>query len=77
MATKSSNSEKIGFVTTGYIDKQGTAQGDSAMFNQMPPGMDITNQDEPVSVFDFNPTNPKEKIVGNMMDIKNPIPPRA
>jgi hypothetical protein len=37
--------EKSGFQTEGYIVKKGTPQGESAMFNKMPPGMDITNQD--------------------------------
>lgn len=37
--------EKSGFQTEGYIFKKGTPQGESAMFNKMPPGMDITNQD--------------------------------
>lgn len=37
-------SNKTGFDTGGYQDKKGTPQGDSAMFNKMPPGMDITNQ---------------------------------
>lgn len=38
------DSERTGFDTAGYIDKQGTPHGESAMFNHMPPGMDITNQ---------------------------------
>ena len=37
--------EKSGFQTDGYIDKKGTPHGEAAMFNKMPPGMDITNQD--------------------------------
>lgn len=37
--------EKSGFQTTGYINKKGTPFGETAMFNKMPPGMDITNQD--------------------------------
>lgn len=36
--------DKAGFVTSGYIDKNGMAYGEGAMMNQMPPGMDITNQ---------------------------------
>jgi hypothetical protein len=34
-----------GFVKSGYINKKGTPQGDSATFNRMPPGMDISNQE--------------------------------
>jgi hypothetical protein len=30
--------------TMSYIDKKGTPQGESAAFNQMPPGMDIDDQ---------------------------------
>lgn len=40
-----SDSEMTGFLTSGYINKKGTPQGESAMFNKMPPGMDIANQD--------------------------------
>lgn len=40
-----SNSDPTGFVTSGYIVKKGTPQGDGATFNKMPPGMDIMNQD--------------------------------
>ena len=36
--------EKSGFEVTGYIDKKGTPYGDSATFNKLPPGMDITQQ---------------------------------
>lgn len=43
-SARGSDSEKVGFVTSGYIDKQNTPSGESAMFNTMPPGMDITNQ---------------------------------
>lgn len=37
--------EKSGFQTTGYINKKGTPYGEGVMFNKMPPGMDIGNQD--------------------------------
>lgn len=37
--------EKSGFQTDGYIDKKGTTYGESAKFNMLPPGMDITNQE--------------------------------
>lgn len=37
--------EKTGFVTSGYIDKQGTPYGEAAKFNFLPPGMDISNQE--------------------------------
>lgn len=37
--------EKSGFQTTGYIDKQGTPYGEAAKFNFLPPGMDISNQE--------------------------------
>lgn len=37
--------EKSGFQTEGYIDKKGTPYGDSATFNRMPPGMDISDQE--------------------------------
>ena len=38
------NPDLVGFVTSGYIDKQDTPFGEAARFNHMPPGMDITNQ---------------------------------
>ena len=37
--------EKSGFQTGGYIDKKGTAYGEAAKFNFLPPGMDISNQE--------------------------------
>lgn len=37
--------EKSGFITTGYLDKQGTPYGEAAKFNFLPPGMDISNQE--------------------------------
>ncbi len=37
--------EKSGFISDGYIDKQGTPYGEAAKFNFMPPGMDISNQE--------------------------------
>lgn len=40
-----SNNEMIGFQTSGYIDKQGTPYGEAAKFNFLPPGMDISNQE--------------------------------
>ena len=36
--------EMSGFVTDGYLDKQGTPYGEAAKFNYLPPGMDISNQ---------------------------------
>lgn len=36
--------EKSGFITDGYLDKQGTSYGEAAKFNFLPPGMDISNQ---------------------------------
>lgn len=36
--------ELSGFVTDGYLDKNGTPYGEAAKFNYMPPGMDIGNQ---------------------------------
>lgn len=42
---KSESLDRPGFETTGYINKKGTPSGESAMFNKMPPGMDITNQE--------------------------------
>lgn len=36
--------EKSGFITDGYIDKGDTPFGESAKFNFLPPGMDISNQ---------------------------------
>ena len=36
--------DKAGFQTGGYITKKGTPQGESAMFNKLPPGMNIDNQ---------------------------------
>ena len=37
--------ERSGFATGGYIDKQGTPYGEAAKFNFLPPGMDISNQE--------------------------------
>lgn len=37
--------ELSGFVTSGYLDKAGTPYGESAKFNFLPPGMDISNQE--------------------------------
>lgn len=42
---KSESLDRPGFETSGYIDKKGTPSGESARFNKMPPGMDITNQE--------------------------------
>jgi hypothetical protein len=42
---KSESLDRPGFETSGYITKKGTPSGESAMFNKMPPGMDITNQE--------------------------------
>lgn len=36
---------KSGFVTDGYIDKKGTSPGDPADLNEMPPGMNIEDQE--------------------------------
>ena len=36
--------ELSGFITDGYLDKQGTAYGEAAKFNFLPPGMNISNQ---------------------------------
>ena len=36
--------ERSGFITDGYLDKQGTHFGEAAKFNYLPPGMDIGNQ---------------------------------
>ena len=37
--------ERSGFIVDGYLDKQGTTYGESAKFNFLPPGMDISNQE--------------------------------
>lgn len=37
--------EASGFQTSGYLDKKGTPYGEGAKLNQMPPGMDIDNQE--------------------------------
>lgn len=36
--------ELSGFITDGYLDKNGTPYGEGAKFNFLPPGMDISNQ---------------------------------
>jgi hypothetical protein len=41
---KGADTEMVGFLTTGYLDKRDTPVGENAQFNCMPPGMDITNQ---------------------------------
>lgn len=45
--TKNDIGEKSGFEgsTASYIDKKGTPYGEDAKFNFLPPGMDITNQE--------------------------------
>ena len=45
--------------------------------NIAPPIIDITMSDEAGLVFSFKSLIPKEKIVGNMIDIKKPKPPNA
>ena len=37
--------EVSGFITDGYLDKNGTQYGEAAKFNFLPPGMDISNQE--------------------------------
>lgn len=37
--------EKSGFINDGYTDKNGTPFGEAAKFNFLPPGMDISNQE--------------------------------
>ena len=37
--------EMSGFITDGYMDKNGTPYGEGAKFNFLPPGMDINNQE--------------------------------
>lgn len=37
--------EMSGFATSGYLDKQNTPFGEAAKFNFLPPGMDISNQE--------------------------------
>lgn len=41
---KMAGNEKVGIKDQGYIDKKGTASGESAKFNAMPPGPNIENQ---------------------------------
>lgn len=36
--------EMSGFITEGYLDKNGTPYGEGAKLNYLPPGMDIDNQ---------------------------------
>lgn len=36
--------DKAGINNEGYLNKKGTPSGKSAMFNALPPGMDITDQ---------------------------------
>src|SRR6476619_3446404 len=42
-----------------------------------PPTIDITSSEPPIFVSSPSSTNPNEKIVGNIIDIKNPSPPNA
>ena len=37
--------ESSGFITDGYMDKGNTPVGEAAKFNFLPPGMDISNQE--------------------------------
>lgn len=43
-STKNDIGEMSGFVTDGYLNKKGTVYGEAAKLNDMPPGMDISNQ---------------------------------
>jgi hypothetical protein len=43
-STQNDIGEKSGFQTSGYIDKKGTPYGEAAKFNQMPPGMELSDQ---------------------------------
>jgi hypothetical protein len=36
--------DKAGIKDQGYLDKKGTAYGEGAMFNMLPPGTDIEDQ---------------------------------
>jgi hypothetical protein len=45
--------------------------------NIAPPTIAIISKEEPSLVFDPRPRMPREKIVGNMMDIKNSTPIKA
>ena len=42
---KMAGNEMVGIKDAGYITKKGTPSGLSAEFNYLPPGMDITNQE--------------------------------
>jgi hypothetical protein len=37
--------DKAGIVSSGFVNKKGTASGEGAMFNMLPPGPDIDNQE--------------------------------
>jgi len=37
--------EMSGFITDGYLEKNGTPYGENAKLNFLPPGMDISNQE--------------------------------
>jgi len=37
--------EKVGIEDSGYLNKKGTPSGIGAMFNKLPPGMNIENQE--------------------------------
>jgi hypothetical protein len=37
--------ERSGFITDGYLDKNGMPYGEAAKLNFLPPGMDISNQE--------------------------------
>lgn len=43
-SAKLENDERVGFQTSGYIDKKGTPAGLEARFNYLPPGHDINSQ---------------------------------
>lgn len=43
-SAKMENDERVGFETSGYIDKKGTPAGLEARFNYLPPGQDINDQ---------------------------------
>lgn len=43
-SSKMEHNQKVGIDNAGYIVKKGTASGEGAKFNKMPPGMDINDQ---------------------------------
>ena len=68
--------EMSGFITDGYHDKGGTVYGEAAKLNFLPPGMDISNQenseqhDMPMRVYGGGVSYPDDGWAPKPRDLK-------